>query len=814
MLRIKSKKDYLTNFYRVFTGLFVILLIVGGLEITTNIANAYNNKNTPIGSNKVNLNKDSIYFSTPNLHTQESKTEALRANLSKNFSLMFNGHPNFIGVDQSPSINLGENMTIEFWIKTNANVGGTDWHDAQWIFDKDITYEVKHDWAVVIRYGKIVFNNGNPNGNADQPLLGNMEINDGFWHHVAITRNVLNGLTQIFIDGILDVQDFFSTSNLGNTLPLYIGCEDGILGYPIRALDGELDDLRLWNIVRTQDEINSDMFIQLNGSETGLVAYWPFDEGSGQIITDLTPNNNIGGLGNLAEPDEYDPVWILSDITYRFLDLPFEYEQHPSLVFQNHHVHGKITSWFDHNIPTYPVTLGNGVLEPYFGDPKTENGHIKDGIKCYEDPEYCYDDHDGYDFGLPQGSAILAAADGVVHEAGCGEYGYQVVIEHPNKYYSLYGHLSEIGVSIDQDITMGQQIGVMGGTFGEFDRNQNKWVCGNKWKAHLHFGLYRDVNGDADWSADEVVDPSGWAGSYPDPVVTNGYPANSWLWIFDREKDQGCGSTGCNFVDLAGDIHVSVPSGYFASNVNLTLFRGPINANPPPTLKSIGYSFRLQLLEFIQKTREMASQSQTNIIVDNPVVFTIMYSDDSIQHLDESNLALFRWNELGEEWELLSSSVNTVTNMLNAETLELGEFDAQAPVLCTEDTYIHDDNYFGAELISTYNSPTHRLFDTSEDEDWFMVDAIKGATFSLETLNLAQGVDTNIELYDVDGTTLLAFDDNGGAGSASKLVWIAPDSGFYFYRISRNDDSVFGCNATYDLKMNITTRLYLPLLNR
>ncbi|TAK66249.1 MAG: T9SS type A sorting domain-containing protein, partial [Bacteroidetes bacterium] len=57
---------------------------------------------------------------------------------------------------------------------------------------------------------------------------------------------------------------------------------------------GEIDEVRIWNAARTQFEIQDAMSKKLTGKETGLLAYWAFDEGAGNIITDLTGKSHYG----------------------------------------------------------------------------------------------------------------------------------------------------------------------------------------------------------------------------------------------------------------------------------------------------------------------------------------------------------------------------------------------------------------------------------------------------------------------------------------------------------------------------------------
>ena len=88
--------------------------------------------------------------------------------------------------------------------------------------------------------------------------------------------------------------------------------------------------------------------------------------------------------------------------------------------------------------------------------------------------------HTGGDFFNPEGTPVLAAADGVVVVAGTDAetlygpesnfYGNLIILEHPDltyvgqTVYTLYGHLSRIEVAVGDPVTVGQEIGRVGGT--------------------------------------------------------------------------------------------------------------------------------------------------------------------------------------------------------------------------------------------------------------------------------------------------------------------------------------------------------------
>ncbi|MFD5339544.1 M23 family metallopeptidase [Streptomyces hawaiiensis] len=83
--------------------------------------------------------------------------------------------------------------------------------------------------------------------------------------------------------------------------------------------------------------------------------------------------------------------------------------------------------------------------------------------------------HTGVDFHAATGTSVHAVGAGTVVEAGWGgSYGNQIVIKMNDGTYTQYGHLSSIGVSVGQQVTPGQQIGLSGAT-------------GNVTGPHLHF---------------------------------------------------------------------------------------------------------------------------------------------------------------------------------------------------------------------------------------------------------------------------------------------------------------------------------------
>jgi len=108
--------------------------------------------------------------------------------------------------------------------------------------------------------------------------------------------------------------------------------------------------------------------------------------------------------------------------------------------------------------------------------------------------------HNGVDFAVISGTPLLAAAPGevVAVRNDFGGYGTHVrlVCEKQGKKFQLiYGHMSSVGVKIEDKVTEGQVIGLSGNT-------------GNSTGPHLHFGL--KVVGMVNPAYNDAIDPVPW----------------------------------------------------------------------------------------------------------------------------------------------------------------------------------------------------------------------------------------------------------------------------------------------------------------
>ncbi|SVA24895.1 uncharacterized protein METZ01_LOCUS77749, partial [marine metagenome] len=131
-----------------------------------------------------------------------------------------------------------------------------------------------------IRYG---FGIG-PDSKGKQRKI-NSVINDNTWHHVAFTFD--GTTTKLYVDGNEVDSSDFASGLTPHPVPI------SIIG---NKFLGKMDEVRIWNIPRTQTDIQSTMNGTLSGNETGLLAYYPMNVNENWKLIDLSANENHASI--------------------------------------------------------------------------------------------------------------------------------------------------------------------------------------------------------------------------------------------------------------------------------------------------------------------------------------------------------------------------------------------------------------------------------------------------------------------------------------------------------------------------------------
>ncbi|MCB2221950.1 MAG: hypothetical protein KQI35_16295 [Bacteroidetes bacterium] len=210
-------------------------------------------------------------------------------------------------------------LTVEAWIKLNKYQSLGSYTGSPAVMQKtDPAITAYNDYGIIL----MVLCLNHEEGHDKQLAFGLNFRSDGYyhiglhsgdtirlneWHHIAGTWDGTS--MYVYIDGVL-VNSFNVVDSIGNEpfyspdYGLYMGYKDeGQYGY----FDGQLDEVRIWNYSRSEVQLRSTMYQELTGSETGLHAYWNFNETSGETVYDQGPNGFDGFLGSAVGYDIREP---------------------------------------------------------------------------------------------------------------------------------------------------------------------------------------------------------------------------------------------------------------------------------------------------------------------------------------------------------------------------------------------------------------------------------------------------------------------------------------------------------------------------
>src|SRR5439155_8144783 len=106
--------------------------------------------------------------------------------------------------------------------------------------------------------------------------LTNNGVSANTWHHVAVTLNATTRALTLYLDGVQVAGSVTAGTASANTAPLTIGQSVNTADFFL----GSIDDVRIWNVVRSPTDIQANYRIEYADIPTGLVANWQFNEGT------------------------------------------------------------------------------------------------------------------------------------------------------------------------------------------------------------------------------------------------------------------------------------------------------------------------------------------------------------------------------------------------------------------------------------------------------------------------------------------------------------------------------------------------------
>lgn len=195
------------------------------------------------------------------------------------------------------ALQITGNMTIEMWLRpTSFSQRRNPWGKA-YGGEGTITQETN---------GTLNFYWGTGAGNTT-PYTG---FNSGTalvlnqWSHIAIVRDMTNNTVNWYINGVLTNSMVPPYSGSVSSLAASIG-----QNYTGQGYLGQIDELRVWNVARSQVQVQSTMNTVVAAFQASLAGYWRMDETTGNI-TDASGSNLVSVLsGSPAFISSGAPIW-------------------------------------------------------------------------------------------------------------------------------------------------------------------------------------------------------------------------------------------------------------------------------------------------------------------------------------------------------------------------------------------------------------------------------------------------------------------------------------------------------------------------
>lgn len=200
----------------------------------------------------------------------------------------------YLSAADDAALDISGDYTIELWYKPESFAAAGGFLIAKGTSDNSMNYRI-----AALENGDIDFYR-TTNAGAYQLITTSGPLTKGEWSHIAVVSDVSVG-AKIYVDGTLVTSDTRTAATHDtNADEVLIGARKK----PTTAqdfADGIVDEVRIWNDIRTQSEIEDNMFETVSSSASGLVAYWQLENN----LNDETSNgNDLTNNGSASFDDE------------------------------------------------------------------------------------------------------------------------------------------------------------------------------------------------------------------------------------------------------------------------------------------------------------------------------------------------------------------------------------------------------------------------------------------------------------------------------------------------------------------------------
>ncbi|MGL1885934.1 MAG: fibronectin type III domain-containing protein, partial [Reichenbachiella sp.] len=203
-----------------------------------------------------------------------------------NQAIKLAGTSGYITIPNSNSLQLNENWTLEAWVKpTGALLHVIETYDGNGGF---VLRSNGTHWQAYAMYSSSVAS----------LVTSSTSVVLNEWVHIAATFNETTNELKIYVNGVVDATNSAATIDQRGSLTA--------IKFGARGDDNQIrnesiqDEMRIWNVERTAQEIADNMSAHLIGNESGLVAYYDVNdltfEANNMTIPDKSSNANAGTI--------------------------------------------------------------------------------------------------------------------------------------------------------------------------------------------------------------------------------------------------------------------------------------------------------------------------------------------------------------------------------------------------------------------------------------------------------------------------------------------------------------------------------------
>jgi len=231
---------------------------------------------------------------------------AIGQNTPPGAALSFDGINDYVRVAGGGGLNNLQSGTIEMWVKWHGNnQDGADGSLPNYgpVLSRQSNDEFSNQIISLNSANpgtaKIVWKPYNAYSNA---ITGNTSPDNG-WNHIAIVYS--SGDHKLYLNGVLDGSST-ETGVMGNNSSVALGI-GGWIGEGVRYGNADIDEVRIWNVMKTESEIQASMNCELPAGTPGLLANYHFNQGiegvdnTGETtLFDLSGNASNGTLNNFT----------------------------------------------------------------------------------------------------------------------------------------------------------------------------------------------------------------------------------------------------------------------------------------------------------------------------------------------------------------------------------------------------------------------------------------------------------------------------------------------------------------------------------